>query len=207
VLTLAATGVLNAWRQAGSIGALTGSSYGTWLYVKLGLIAVVLLVAARTRRIVRRSPADTTAPGRTLTRLVGTEVAVMVLVLGATTGLVASAPPRQVATQPETATAVVDNRIAQVTVDPPVAGGTTMHLYLTSATGALQQPTQITVQASLPSHQINDLDLTSQLQSAGPGHLTGSNVVFPIPGGWTITITARYGEFDSTTFTLSLTIH
>ena len=131
----------------------------------------------------------------------------MVLVLAATSGLVASAPPRQAATQPAAATEVVGDRIAQVILDPPVAGGTTVHVYLTSTTGSLQQPTEITVSAGLPSRQITDLDLTPQLHRAGPGHLTGDAVVFPIAGSWTVAVTARYSEFDSTTFHLSLTIH
>lgn len=206
VVTLAATGVLNAWRQAGSIGALTGTGYGTWLYVKLGLIAVVLLVASQSRRVVRHVTSDAATGRRRLTRLVLTEITVMVLVLAATAGLTSSAPPRQVSTQPASATAVVGDRIGQVIVDPPRTGGATMHVYLTSTTGTLQQPTQITVTASLPSHQITDLDLTPQLNNAGPGHLTGGDVVFPIAGNWTVAVTARYSEFDSTTFTMSVTI-
>jgi hypothetical protein len=31
--------------------------------------------------------------------------------------------------------------------------------------------------------------------------------VLPLPGNWTITITARYGEFDSTTFELQFVVH
>jgi copper transport protein len=205
VLTLATTGVVMAWRQGGSLGELVGSDYGTWLIVKLAFVAVVLLVAMQTRRVVVRG-ADEARPRRRLARLVAGEVAVMVLVLGATAGLVQSAPPRLVAVGPESRTTVSGDRIAQVTMDPAVAGGTTVHVYLTSSAGTLEQPSDITVRASLPSHDIADLDLTGQLSNAGPGHLTGGHVVLPLAGDWTITITARYSEFDSTTFELQFVV-
>ncbi len=51
---LVATGVFQAWRQAGSVAALRTSDYGRVLLVKLGLVALVVVAAAFSREVVNR---------------------------------------------------------------------------------------------------------------------------------------------------------
>ncbi|MFF4208933.1 copper resistance CopC/CopD family protein [Streptomyces sp. NPDC001796] len=61
VLTLAATGVYQSWRQVGSWSALTGTTYGQLLLVKVGLVAVLIGIAWISRRWTARlvdAPAD-----------------------------------------------------------------------------------------------------------------------------------------------------
>ncbi|MEU5899861.1 MULTISPECIES: copper resistance protein CopC [Streptomyces] len=50
VVVLAATGTYQAWRQVGSWSALTGTSYGQLLLVKIGLVVVLVGVASVSRR-------------------------------------------------------------------------------------------------------------------------------------------------------------
>ncbi|MFG2756655.1 copper resistance CopC/CopD family protein [Streptomyces wuyuanensis] len=50
VVALAATGLYQSWRQVGSWSALTGTSYGRLLLVKIGLVAVLVGVAWISRR-------------------------------------------------------------------------------------------------------------------------------------------------------------
>ncbi|MFF8643822.1 copper resistance CopC/CopD family protein [Streptomyces sp. NPDC015345] len=50
VVVLAATGLYQSWRQVGSWSALTGTSYGQLLLVKIGLVAVLVGVASVSRR-------------------------------------------------------------------------------------------------------------------------------------------------------------
>lgn len=50
VLVLAATGIYQSWRQVGSWSALTGTSYGQLLLVKIGLVAVLVGIAWISRR-------------------------------------------------------------------------------------------------------------------------------------------------------------
>ncbi|GGL99193.1 transport integral membrane protein [Streptomyces fumigatiscleroticus] len=50
VLALVATGVYQSWRQLGSWSALTDTTYGQLLLVKIGLVAVLVGVAAVSRR-------------------------------------------------------------------------------------------------------------------------------------------------------------
>jgi copper transport protein len=202
VVALIVTGTINVWRQAGSWSALTGSNYGTWFFVKIGLVAAVLVVAVVSRRNVR---ADAPKPGR-LRRTVFIEVVGMVLILIATAGLVSSAPARDVgATAPVSVSVVQGQRLAQVVLAPPVTGGTVMHVYLSSLTGTIgtESPT-ITVTASLPSENIKGLSIPTE--SAGPGHAISNDADFPIPGEWVIQVDARYGKFDEVTFVAKFTI-
>ncbi|MET7937036.1 copper resistance protein CopC [Streptomyces sp. NPDC005322] len=50
VVALVVTGVYQSWRQVGSWGALTDTEYGRWLLVKVGLVAVLVGIAAVSRR-------------------------------------------------------------------------------------------------------------------------------------------------------------
>ncbi|MPY62322.1 copper resistance CopC/CopD family protein [Streptomyces spongiae] len=50
VLVLAATGIYQSWRQVGSWSALTSTSYGQLLLVKIGLVAVLVGIAWISRR-------------------------------------------------------------------------------------------------------------------------------------------------------------
>ncbi|WP_329127883.1 copper resistance CopC/CopD family protein [Streptomyces sp. NBC_01465] len=50
VVTLAATGIYQSWRQVGSWSALTGTWYGQLLMIKVGLVAVLVGVAFVSRR-------------------------------------------------------------------------------------------------------------------------------------------------------------
>ncbi|MEU6840854.1 copper resistance protein CopC [Streptomyces sp. NPDC046716] len=50
VVVLAATGLYQSWRQVGSWSALTGTTYGQLLLVKVGLVAVLVGIAGISRR-------------------------------------------------------------------------------------------------------------------------------------------------------------
>ncbi|MFB7372538.1 copper resistance protein CopC [Streptomyces sp. NPDC056222] len=54
VIVLAATGLYQSWRQVGSWSALTGTSYGQLLLVKVGLVAVLVGIAWVSRRWTQR---------------------------------------------------------------------------------------------------------------------------------------------------------
>ncbi|GGX05562.1 copper resistance CopC/CopD family protein [Streptomyces noursei] len=61
VLVLVATGTYQSWRQVGSWRALTDTSYGQLLLVKVGLVVVMVSVAGLSRRWTNRLAATATA--------------------------------------------------------------------------------------------------------------------------------------------------
>jgi hypothetical protein len=136
-------------------------------------------------------------------RSVGFEIAGIVLVLGATAGLVNSPPPVDV---PEivSVSAVVGERVAQVELEPAVTGGTEMHVYITSPSGALDRADEITVEAALPEADIPAFGV--ETFPAGVNHVVGSDVNLPVGGLWTFEVTARYGEFDEVVFTVRIPV-
>ncbi|WP_338671580.1 copper resistance protein CopC [Streptomyces sp. SCSIO 30461] len=63
VVVLTLTGAYQSWRQVGSWSALTGTSYGRLLLVKVGLVAVLVGAAAISRRWTTRLAAGTEGTG------------------------------------------------------------------------------------------------------------------------------------------------
>lgn len=222
VVALAATGVVNGLRQVGGLDTLFDSSYGRWLIVKLAVVAIVVTVAAVSRWLVRNTgslvlsaqPASVGAAAATplsddqpLRRTLILEIVGMIVILATTAGLTGATPPRQAAaaTAVDASVSVVrDDQVAQIDLLPAVTGGTTMHVTITSPAGSLNPADEITVTAELPAQQVGPLDILTF--PAGPNHVTTNEANFPIPGQWTITVTARYGEFDQVVFTAEMAI-
>lgn len=90
VCLLAATGLYQAYREVGSISALTGTHYGKLLLTKTGEFVLVLAIAAFTRTRLHRRRADTTS--WTLRRSVLLELAGVTGVLIVTVMLISTAP-------------------------------------------------------------------------------------------------------------------
>jgi copper transport protein len=201
VVALAVTGAVNGWRQVGSLDAAFDTTYGRWLLVKLVLVVGVVTLGGVARWMVRHHEGgDDPAMGRLLLA----EVVGLALVLGATAGLVDAPPPVDLAVGPASASAVEGNRIAQIVLDPSVAGGAELHVYISGGGGALDAADEITVEASLPSQGIGPLSLP--VVDAGPNHVQSLDANLPVPGTWTFTVTARYGEFDQVVFTADLVV-
>ncbi len=200
VVALAVSGGANGWRQLGTLSGLTDSAYGRWLVIKLVLVAVVVGIAAFSRRAVH-SRDSAAAP--VVRRSIGFEVAGIVLILGATAGLVNSPPPVETA-EIVSVSAVVGERVAQVELEPAVTGGTEMHVYLSSPSGSLDRADEITVRAELPEQDIPPFDV--EVFPAGANHVVGAGVNLPVAGLWTFEVTARYGEFDQVVFTVEIPV-
>ena len=228
VVLLATTGAVNGWRQLGTLSGFTDSTYGRWLLVKLVLVVVVVSVAGVSRWLIRVAAGGAIVAGSSsaaevaadvdgarvepdvgasagLRRCVVVELVGVVLVLAATAGLVSASPPKALTTTGPVSVSVVEGeRIAQVILDPAVTGGTTMHVYITSTSGVLDQPDEITVEASLPAQQIGPLVIP--MLTAGPDHVTTNTANIPLAGLWTFTIMVRYGDFDQVVFTAQLEV-
>jgi copper transport protein len=114
VVALVATGVIQAWRQVGSTAALTSTSYGDWLMIKVGLVVGIVAIGGFSRwwatphlaaaqlapegRAARRKGVATArdravSTGSTrLGRLVAMETGLGAVVLAVTATLVATQP-------------------------------------------------------------------------------------------------------------------
>jgi copper transport protein len=205
---LAATGILQAFRQLESWSALTGSDYGRALLVKLGIV-VLLLVAARLSRLtVNRpsTPETATVASSRLRRTVGVELVLAAAVFGVT-GWLAGASPNASATAESSGPVTVTGpdstgaATASATITPATVGPNGIHVTITEPQG--REPDEVTMQIEPVNGQVAPLDVPTYVM---PGMAMSDAVTIPFAGQWTLTINARYGDFDAITFELPFTV-
>ena len=198
MILIVASGTIQAIRQLGSIDALTESTYGKWLLLKLAAVCLVLCGALASRYATYGGLIGTRRTDRdVLRRALAVELVAGIIVLGATGALTGTPPPGNAPTIYST-TATSGDYLMSLTVDPVRSGPTEMHIYLSSPGGSLDQPDSVTATLANPGRDVADVQL--RLEPSGPGHYSTLGATLPFTGTWTITVEARYGEFDLVTF-------
>jgi copper transport protein len=199
VAVLVASGLVSGFLEIRSWSALWETTYGQLLLVKVAILVPLLALGAYNNRVsVPRLRAGSPAPAgrRAFARAIGTELALLLVIVGVTTALVAEPPGKaQAATAsgPVAREGKVGPYDYEVTFDPARAGPNTVHVYLLSSTGQLAEVDEVTMSGSLPEVDIGPLDI--DLSSGGPGHVTGV-AELPLPGDWQVTLDVRKGDFD-----------
>jgi len=235
VVLLGIGGLAMAWPLVGRPAALVGTTYGLTLLGKLGLVALVLSVAAYNRwRLVPAIVAAVTPSGAAptpgpdpgavattaprvdsaaaawsqLQRTLRLEVAVLVLVLLVTGFLATTQPASEAAGFGglfETTSALGDELELDLVVDPNSVGRNTLHLYVLDATGR-------------PSDQVDDLRLELTYTpagvgpfrltpfAAGPGHWIASTEDLSFAGEWEIRVVAGVDRFTEVTTTVTVPV-
>ena len=200
IAVLVGTGSVQAIRQLGSFDALTDTTYGTVLIRKLVVVAILLVIAFVSRRIVHREDVDMPRLGRSITVEALTAITIVVF----TSLLMASNPSNVVASKPFSVTLIDGDYLASITVEPGRVGSNEMHLYLSDAVSSLAQPDSVTVEISDPTRDVTALQIP--VTRSGAGHFTTSTATFPYATTWTLIVTARYNTFDEVQFTSQIPI-
>ena len=209
VSALLVSGVTNAYLQVRAWRGLWETTYGLLLLAKIGLVIPLLLLGLyNNRRAVPRLRAGLASVGeRTrFLRTAGTELALMVAIVGVTAVLV-SEPPARAEVAPKGPYATIKqlgDLELNLVVDPAAAGRNDIHLYLTNASGQPTDVDEALVSATLASREIGPLRLKTH--RAGPGHFLVHGAQLALAGDWQLRIEARRGEFDSATATASVPI-
>jgi copper transport protein len=217
------SGVVQAYRQVGSVDALTSTTYGRLLIAKTVAVAVVLALAYAARRLVWAGPAAApvaAAAGaavledappvlddpdrRQVRRLMIVEVAVAAVILAITSLLVATVPAIAQETKPFNVSIVQGQRLASITVDPARRGRNALHVYIITPGGSLDKADEITVQVSLPSRDLGPIPVP--VEDAGPNHVTTDNLLLPFSGRWQLVVLARFGNTDQIRFATAFTV-
>jgi copper transport protein len=229
VIVLALTGLAQAIIEVESFGPLFDTRYGRLVLVKAGLLAVVLLVAWYSRRLVlapaqkalvavgggpaddpedldedEEPPAD--PPVRPLRRSILAELAITGVVLAVAAALVQTPPARSVADappEPYAVTLTTDLYRVRIELDPARQGGNSLHLYAYSPAGQPQAVVEWTVTATPTDGSIDALDVP--LLPVTADHAVGEPT-FPTPGEWEFKITLRLSETDQATVSQKVTI-
>ena len=226
VIVLALTGVAQAIIEVASFGPLFDTRYGQLVLAKVALLALVLVVAWYSRRLVLapaqkalvgvgggaadgpedldedldedgEPPAD--PPVRSLRRSILAELAITGVVLAVAAALVQTPPARSVADappQPYAVTLTTDLYRVRMELDPAREGGNSLHLYAYNPAGEPQAVVEWTFTATPTDGSIDALDVP--LLPVTADHAVGEPT-FPTPGEWEIKITLRLSETDQAT--------
>ena len=205
VVAIVVSGVVQGWRQVGGYDALTETTYGRLLVVKVLLVAAMLVAAAFSRSWVRQragargarlalSPgpgAVAASSGGGPSRLqvlrwsVAAEVGIAVLVL-AVTALLVNAVPGETASGggggPLDTQVTEDDIVLTLDVDSTTVGSTGLHLYLNTPNGFPVTAEEVTATLTLPEQDLGPIDVP--LVDFGQGHWSAESAEFPLPGEW-----------------------
>jgi copper transport protein len=203
VAVLVSTGIYQSWRGLGPLDALTGTSYGRILLVKIGVIVLVFVAAAFSRWWVRRKA----APGN-LRRSVVVEAALAVLVLVLTTVLTGTLPGRAAAeaagaveSETVTSTATVPFDVGtpggrgrvQVSLEPARVGANSVQAVVFGPDGGFATVPELRVSFTLPEQDLGPIG--AEVKDRG-GYWGTDSVVLPVAGTWVMKVTVRVSEFD-----------
>jgi copper transport protein len=228
VAVIIVSGIVQAYRQVGSIDALRTTDYGRLLLIKTAVVVVLVAVGWWSRRLLHRAPlpaapalaagaavvddpvaaapADTAGVIRRRLRLtVAAEVALAAVVLAVTSVLVASSPAATEVAKPFNATITQGQRLASITIDPATVGTNTLHIYISTPGGSLDKADEITVRMTLPERDLGPIPVP--VEDAGPNHVTTNNMQIPYKGTWQLEVLARFGQFEQVRFATTFTVH
>ncbi|HEU4425138.1 MAG TPA: copper resistance protein CopC [Pilimelia sp.] len=207
VCWLALSGAVQAVVEIASVGALLGTRYGWLVLAKLGLLGGVLVVAAYSRRMVRRLAGRS----RRLRMSVLVEVGLTAVVLAVTAVLVQTTPARTATGEAEQAqlegfaTTLRSPRFTvQFDVFPVQLGQhNTLHVYVYTPDGRTQRVVEWRVSAALPARGIEPI--ATPVLPIRDNHAVGA-VNFVAPGDWQLRFTLRISEIDQATVTATVPV-
>jgi copper transport protein len=202
-------GVVQSLIEVSNVDGLINSTYGRMILAKVGLAAVVIGVAAFSRKLVNSKAAEE-SPGP-LRRIVTAELAVIVVILGITSFLVQEPPPRTVqaaetaATTSTTVTQTLTSKdmSLQVSIFPATVGNNSIHLYAYTLDSKPLPVVEWKATAALPAKGIEAIEIP--LLRITDFHAIG-DIALPQAGEWTFKFTARTSDIDQSNLTMTAKI-
>ena len=197
---LALTGIALACVQLGSASALVRTEYGILLSIKLGLVALLLALAALNRY--RLTPALAADPARTrpLVLSVTGECLLALIIFGIVAGWRFTPPPRALSAAvnaPLSMHVHTDTAMVQVLIAPGKAGPCDFALQLLDSNFGSLAAKEVTLTLSLPQRGVEALE--RKAMRGADGHWVVRNVALPIPGRWHLRIDALITDFKKVT--------
>jgi copper transport protein len=206
VTALILAGVVQALIEVASFKGLVDSTYGILILVKVALAAMVVAVAAYSRKLVRARVAE--AGPRKLRRPVYLELAITAVVLGVTAALVQISPPRtaeaaeqaSVVAQDVSQTLKDDSMSLQVDISPATVGNNSIHLYAYTLQNKPLPVVEWSATAALPAKGIEPIQVP--LLRITDFHAIG-DIALPSAGEWTFKFTVRTSDIDESTLSMN----
>ena len=200
VAALALTGLGLAAVQLGSVRALTGTSYGLLLSIKLLLVAGLLCLAALNRFRLTPRLAGNPLNTRALVRSIVLECVLAMGILAVVAGWRFTPPPRALvaaAVKPLAIHIHTDAAMFQVLISPGTVGRDNFVLQLMEGDATPLAAKEATLILSLPEHGIEPLQRKAMLGVDGNWQV--ADVPLPYPGRWHIRVEALVTDFRKVT--------
>ena len=200
VFALLASGLFSALVEIDHPDKLINTKYGITLLVKLGLIVPLLVAAAYNARIGRRR-LIALAPGepRRFIATASLEIVLGIAVFGAaavmTQSTVAKSIVEPVASKPFDQTAVANDLLVVLKIDPNRTGLNTYRVTLTDKQGGLVGAQRVRLLFSyLDNQNVGPSSLI--LGDSGPGTFQGRGPFFTLEGQWRVQVEVRRAGVD-----------
>jgi copper transport protein len=215
IVAVGIAGSVLAYEEIRALSALTSTTYGKLVLIKLGVVAVIAAVAAYNRyRLVpalRRAEAHGRNAWSHLTSTVRIEMVGMLVVIGLTGVLVNQVPARTAAgigtIYSQSKELTPTHNTVNLVVDPNRVGANAIHMYILDATGrTVDAPNGVTVKISYPAQNIGPFE--RKADQGGPGHyLLVGNTDLSTAGQWKIEVDAQFSKFEVGTATFDVNVN
>lgn len=197
---LVLSGLALAIVQLGSPRALIETSYGIILSIKLGLVILLLGLAALNRFVFTPAVVADHENTRPLWRSILIEGVLVLGILAVVAGWRFTPPPRSLVASVVTPLSVhihTDAAMLQVLVSPGKVGSNDFVLQLMTGDAALLPAKEATLILSLPERGIEPMERRATLGPDGYWHVRG--VALPVAGRWQMQIDALVSDFQKIT--------
>ncbi len=171
------TGVVRALHLTGGVSQILDSQYGTYLILKVAVIAVCLVIGYGLRRRMKS--------GRpTVKQSLFVEAVLLVVIIAVTSLMVGMSPTATASSATSfSATQIQRDIVADFSILPTRAGAAEIHVYLTPPGGSLKPVDTVRMSFTLPSRDIPAIPV--DLIEIGPNHWSGV-MQFPYAGEWSM---------------------
>ncbi len=209
VAVLILSGVAIAVVQVEHVQNLVTTNYGRLLLAKLGLVAVLLAIAAINRwRFTRPVISEDAIAGNRLKNLINLEIFVSVIVVAVVAGWRFTPPPRvldAIARAPVHLHIHTLPAMADVTISPGHAGPVSVSVMTMTGEFMPLEPKEIEIELTNPKAGIEPIRRKLEKRRDGLWHIDG--LVIPIGGRWTIKLDLLVSDFDMLHLSDEVTLH
>jgi copper transport protein len=189
VVLLIGTGTAQSLRSINDIGELTATTYGKLLLIKLGLVAVMLLLALAGRTRVHRAGSSLTG----LRRSVSGELALGVAVLVVTSSLSTTAPAKDTYSPAVHRTTHAAQVVVRVDIPHTRRGQQQVTLHFLDASGRPYRPVKVSGAYYEDDKNLGPLPVDYRQA----GSVATGNAVVLVPGTWRLRIIVQTSDVDA----------
>lgn len=198
VAALTVAGVVLAVIQVQAPRALIDTAYGRLLLVKLGLLLLLVTLAALNRwRFTAPAEAGDGRAGRSLVRSIGLEMLIVLVILGVAAGWRFTPPPRALAiaaAQPVSAHIHTLQAMADLSITPGHAGPVAASIVIMTGDFGPLDAKEVTLVLSKPDSGIEPLKRPAT--KAGDDTWRVDGLVIPVAGRWTARLDILVSDFE-----------